>query len=100
MAPKKGPEKRYGPKIANLLRMFAKEIHAECKAKGIRINCEFVFWADDTGKNGGEMRMKTHVTPDAQNERLDGQLKPRGNKLQLDVDGALQAQIDKMRGDK
>ena len=97
MTPPKGPEKRFGPRIANLLRAFAKAIHEECDANGVRINCEFVFWSDAKGKDGGELRMTTHVTPDATNERLDGQLKPRGNALQLEVDAALQAQVDKLR---
>jgi hexokinase len=93
-----GPEKKYGTKIANLLRAFAKEVQVESKANGVKISCTFVYWADKAGKAGGELKMVTHVTPDAVTERLDGALKLRGNKLQLDVDHALQAQINKMRG--
>jgi hypothetical protein len=92
-----GPEKKYGPRIANLLRSFAKEVQAESKANGIKISCEFVYWADASGKDGGELRVVTHVTPDARTERLDGGLKPRGNKLQVEVDHALRDQINKLR---
>lgn len=97
MTPAKGPEKKYGKKLADLLRQFAKDVQVESKANGVRISCEFVYWAGEAGKPGGELRLTTHVTPDAVTERLDGQLRLRGNKLQLDVDHALQAQIDKLR---
>ena len=92
-----GPEKKYGTKIANLLRAFAKEVQVESKANGVKISCVFVYWADRAGKAGGELKMTTHVTPDATTERLDGALKPRGNKLQLDVDHTLEDQINRLR---
>lgn len=95
-----GPEKKYGPKIASLLRQFAKEVHGESKAGGVRITCEFVYWADKGGRDGGELRVNTYVTPDATAERLDGQLKRRGNQLQLEVDNTLQAQINRLKRGK
>ena len=97
MTPSKGPEKKYSPRLANLLRSFAKEIQLESRAKGVKITCDFIYWADRDGKSGGELRCTTHVTPDAQTERLDGQLKPRGNKLQVEVDDALRAQVNRLR---
>lgn len=95
--PLKGPEKKYGPRLANLLRQFSREISGESKATGVRINCEFVFWSNQEGRDGGSLTITTHVTPDAVVERLDGDIKPRCNKLQLDIDEVLRKQVSKLR---
>ena len=84
----KSPDKIYGPKIAQLMLAFCKEIHKESNASGIRVNAEFIFRNDK-----GDLVMKSFITPDGKTERmLDTEvLMPRGTKLSMDAFGKLKA---------
>jgi len=78
----KGPDKIYGPLLANLMQKMAEEIKKDSGASSVRIVGEFIF-----AKGKGDLKLQTFTSPDAKTERLldpDTPL-PRGTKLQHDV---------------
>ena len=85
---KKGPDKVYGPLLANLFQKMSEEILKECGASAIRVEAQFIL------KSGqGELKLKTFTTPDAKTERLldPGVPMPRGARLQFEVAAKLRS---------
>jgi hypothetical protein len=80
---KPGPDKVYGPQLANIFQRYCEEVYKESNATCIKVTAEFIF------KNKrGDLQMKTFTTPDATTERMlnpDVPM-PRGSKLQQDAD--------------
>lgn len=92
-----GPDHKYGPKLTEIMREYAHEIHDESSAKGVRIVCEFIYEVSKRCPEGkGNLKVTTFVTKDGRN-KVNPHREARESTLVYDVFSKLKAVIKNVK---